>query len=67
MYNRKMNLLEETLKMLRETSISNQVIADKANVSVRWLYVFAEQGYRDYGIIRVQRVHDVLVEILGKD
>jgi len=55
-----MELLEETLKMLRETSTPFKQIAEEADVSMRWLYMFANESYNDYGIIRVQRVHDIL-------
>lgn len=55
-----MDLLSETLRLLRETSVPYSKIAKEAKVSLRWLYRFADEDFEDYGILRVQRVYEVL-------
>lgn len=55
-----MDLLTETLKMLHGTDVPFSVIAEEAKVSTRWLYRFADEDFKDYGILRVQRVYEVL-------
>lgn len=61
-----MDLLEDTLKMLRETSTPYTEISTKAEVSLRWLYRFADEDFNEFGVLKVQRVYDVLSEMKNK-
>jgi len=53
-------LLERTYALLDERTESLEVVARAAGVNEWWLRKFAQRTGRDYGVNRVQRLHDYL-------
>lgn len=59
-------LLDRTLYLVinRPRTITLEEIAGPAHVSVPWISRFANGHIKDPGVNAVQRVHDVLVELI---
>jgi len=55
-----MNLLKDTRNLLSATKLTVQQLARKTRLKVRWLHRFKNDDFEDYGVKKVQKVHDVL-------
>lgn len=55
-----MNLLKETRNLLSASKLTVQDLAKKTRLKVRWLHRFKNDDFDDYGVKKVQKVHDVL-------
>jgi hypothetical protein len=55
-----MKMLEETRRRLAATNEPIQDIADRADVSIRWLYMVLRGEIADPGVNRVERVYKAL-------
>lgn len=54
--------LGETLRLARQTKMSNKVLADKAGVGYHWLTKVRQGVIKNPGIVSIERVYSVLVE-----
>lgn len=54
--------LGETLRLARQTKMSNKVLADRAGVGYHWLTKVRQGVIKNPGIVSIERVYSVLVE-----
>lgn len=55
-----MSMLEETLRLVRESDESPHQIAKKCGLKPRWLYRLLAGDYADPGVNKIQRLRDYL-------
>ena len=55
------DLLTDTKRLLAETELGIDEIADGVGVSRRWIYMFQKDEIPNPGIVGVQKLHDFLV------
>jgi hypothetical protein len=55
-----MKLEKETRKLVKTDKRKPQAIAKASGIDMRWIYRFQNDQSADYGIRRVQKLHDYL-------
>ena len=55
-----MNLLKETIKLIRQSDCTKVEIAKRAKVSIRLVHYLARNEKRGYDVVKVQRIYDKL-------
>lgn len=56
-------LLPATRALFESCKLPLKEIADGADVGLEWLKKFSQRAKHDYGVNRVQRLHDYLLSI----
>lgn len=56
-----MNLLNETIELVRSSELTYEVIAKESGVSPRWINYLMSRGRKNPQINHVQRVYDFLI------
>ncbi len=60
MQNTRMNIIQDTQRLIRESDMTQGEICKKAKVSQRWMQNFLHDKMKDPGILRVTRLREVL-------
>jgi len=55
-----MNLLQTTLRLLKETGYKLPYISKATGITIPWLASFKRQNCKEYGVKKVQALHDFL-------
>jgi len=56
-----MTMYEETQNLLRESNIPLAVISQDNGISVRWLYRYLNNEFKDVGVNRVEKLREYLL------
>jgi len=60
------DLLTDTKRLLAETELAIDEIADGIGVSRRWIYMFQKDEIPNPGVVGVQKLHDFLAARGGR-